>query len=62
MNLPNASFKDTLTSVTCLKNTGLEIDPEKIPATCRRKRDIHRMPVANKRMAIKKKNGIKILY
>ena len=29
MNLPNASLKDTLTSVTCLKNTGLEIDPEK---------------------------------
>ena len=29
MNLPNASFKDTLTSVTCLKNTGLEIDPER---------------------------------
>ena len=28
MNLPNASFKDTLTSVICLKNTGLEIDPE----------------------------------
>ena len=29
MNLPDASFKDTLTSVTCLKNTGLEIDPER---------------------------------
>ena len=29
MNLPDASFKDTLTSVTCLKNTGLEIDAER---------------------------------
>ena len=29
MNLPNASFKDTLISATCLKNTGLEIDPER---------------------------------
>ena len=29
MNLPNASLKDTLTSVTCLKNTGLEIAPER---------------------------------
>ena len=28
-NLPNASSKDTLTSVTCLKNTGLEIAPER---------------------------------
>ena len=29
MNLPNASLKDSLTSVTCLKNTGLEIAPER---------------------------------
>ena len=29
MNLPNANLTDTLTSVVCLKNTGLEMDPEK---------------------------------
>ena len=29
MNLPNTNITDTLTSVICLKNTGLEIDPEK---------------------------------
>ena len=28
MNLPDANFLDTLTSVICLKNTGLEINPE----------------------------------
>ena len=29
LNLPNTNLTDTLTSVTCLKNTGLEIDPER---------------------------------
>ena len=29
MKLPNTNLTDTLTSVICLKNTGLEIDPEK---------------------------------
>jgi len=29
VNLPNADLTDTLTSVICLKNTGLKIDPEK---------------------------------
>ena len=29
MNLPNTNITDTLTSVICLKNTGLEIHPEK---------------------------------
>ncbi len=29
MNLPNANLTGTLTSVNCLKNTGLDIDPKK---------------------------------
>ena len=29
INLPNTILTDTLTSVICLKNIGLEIDPEK---------------------------------